>query len=206
MFYTTFANLRFFFYFNLGSVSQVRVLILTLFSELPLAESIRTTALQVMHKLLDLNYSKAFSKAAFTKSFLHRQKVRCWQTLCVLTRYVTQETLFDVCEKLFPVFLQNNQTDVRHLCELCAIALTIRFPEQVIRGYIFPNLGKMELRYQPTASLLIVLGYALHSLSESQIHLLRTEVVEPYLSFIYYFKKIIIKKKKIYLPPPFFPL
>ncbi|KAL8152196.1 hypothetical protein V2J09_009956 [Rumex salicifolius] len=99
-------------------------------------------------------------------SAIHRRKVRVWQMICVLSRFVDQGIVHQVAEKLHLAIYRNNMPSVRQYMETFAINLYLKFPH-LVSGHIWfeamdvgqqlvPILRKYDMRTQALSSYVFV--------------------------------------------------
>ena len=119
-------------------------------------------------ELVALNSRDDFVQAAMIGSDLYGQKLRCWQSLCVLTKYVTEDTLSIILEEFFVVLGTTAGHSIRVHIELFGAAMAIRYPS-IMMPRLLLSLREFNHSQQTLCSIFVILGHALLSTSEPLI-------------------------------------
>ncbi|KAI7736958.1 hypothetical protein M8C21_026691 [Ambrosia artemisiifolia] len=70
-------------------------------------------------------------------SATHRRKVRAWQMICILSRFVDKEIISQVMDHLRTALYRNNMPGVRQYMETFAIHVYLEFPSLALSSYVF---------------------------------------------------------------------
>lgn len=109
--------------------------------------------------LMAMNRQEEFIHAAMIGSDLYGHKLRCWQSLCVLSRYVTEPLLVDLSEMYFTTLTHSAGHGIRVHVELFGAAMAIRFPS-VMMPRLLVALQEYNHSQQTLCSIFVVLGHA----------------------------------------------
>ncbi|CAA3014630.1 uncharacterized protein LOC111390252 [Olea europaea subsp. europaea] len=120
-------------------------------------------------ELLNFVNDKDLAKELYKKySAIHRRKVRAWQMICVLSRFVDQENVEKVTSSLHISIYRNNFPSVRQYMETFAIQIYLKFP-LLVGQQLVPMLRNYNLRPQALSSyVFIAANIILHSKEEIQ--------------------------------------
>ena len=110
-------------------------------------------------ELVALNEGEDFVQSAMIGSDLYGQKLRCWQALCVLTRYITEPLLCRILEIYFTTMTHSAGHSIRVHVELFGAAMAIKFPS-VMMPRLLLALRDFNHSQQTLCSLFVVLGHA----------------------------------------------
>jgi tRNA G18 (ribose-2'-O)-methylase SpoU len=110
-------------------------------------------------ELVALNEGEDFVQSAMIGSDLYGQKLRCWQALCVLTRYITEPLLRCILETYFTTMTHSAGHSIRVHVELFGAAMAIKFPS-VMMPRLLRALRDFNHSQQTLCSLFVVLGHA----------------------------------------------
>ncbi|CAN1333845.1 Probable methyltransferase TARBP1 [Linum perenne] len=104
------------------------------------------------------------SKELYKKySAIHRRKIRVWQMICVLSRFVTEDIVEEVTKSMHVALCKNNLPAVRQYLETFAINIFLKFPPLVGKQLV-PILQDYEMRPQALSSyVFIAANIILHS-------------------------------------------
>eukprot|EP00899_Mesostigma_viride_P008924 jgi/Mesvir1/18032/Mv09353-RA.3 len=101
-------------------------------------------------------YDPELSRDAYRKlSETHRRKIRMWQLLCVLTRFLRPNVEEEVLDLLMRDLDHTNMPSVRQYFEIFAMHYFLRFPSKIFSNIIVP-LGRSDLRPQSLSSLIMI--------------------------------------------------
>ncbi|XP_020547413.1 uncharacterized protein LOC105155957 isoform X2 [Sesamum indicum] len=99
---------------------------------------------------------KDLSKELYKKySAIHRRKVRAWQMICVLSRFVDLDIVEQVTSSLHTSICRNNLPSVRQYLETFAIYIYLNFPSLVSQQLV-PLLRNYDLRPQALSSYVFI--------------------------------------------------
>ncbi|XP_051144850.1 uncharacterized protein LOC127260880 isoform X3 [Andrographis paniculata] len=109
------------------------------------------------------------SKELYKKySAIHRRKVRAWQMICVLSRFVDRDIFEQVTSCLQTSIYRNNLPSVRHYMETFGIYIYLKFP-LLISQQLVPLLRNYDLRPQAVSSyVFIAANIILHAKKSNQ--------------------------------------
>ncbi|KAM7273825.1 hypothetical protein ACFE04_028489 [Oxalis oulophora] len=110
--------------------------------------------------LLDLLDSaindKDLSKELYKKySGIHRRKIRAWQMICVLSRFVDHDIIGQVTQYLHISLFRNNLPAVRQYLETFAINIYLKFPTLVTEQLV-PILRDCDMKPQALSSYVFI--------------------------------------------------
>ncbi|XP_074269533.1 uncharacterized protein LOC141592672 [Silene latifolia] len=121
-------------------------------------------------ELLDSTVNdKDLSKELYKKhSAIHRRKVRAWQMICVLSRFVRQDIIQRVIDCLSTCLYRNNFPAVRQYLETFAIRVYLDFPF-LVQKHLVPILCDYDMKTQALSSyVFIAANIMLHAKAEVQ--------------------------------------
>ncbi|KAK4844740.1 hypothetical protein QYF36_023863 [Acer negundo] len=121
-------------------------------------------------ELLDLVLNdKDLAKELYKKySGIHRRKIRVWQMICVLSRFVDHEIVGKVTSLLHISLYRNNLPAVRQYLETFAINIYLKFPS-LVGEQLVPILQDYDMRPQALSSyVFIAANIILHASKEVQ--------------------------------------
>ncbi|XP_019190926.1 PREDICTED: uncharacterized protein LOC109185383 isoform X1 [Ipomoea nil] len=112
---------------------------------------------------------KDLSKELYKKySAIHRRKVRAWQMICILSRFVDQDIVQRVTHSLHTCLCKNNLPSVRQYLETFAIHIYLNFPS-LVGEELVPIFRDSEMRPQALSSyVFIAANIILHSTGAAQ--------------------------------------
>ncbi|KAL9246886.1 hypothetical protein vseg_020367 [Gypsophila vaccaria] len=112
---------------------------------------------QFLLELLDSSINdKDLSKELYKKySAIHRRKVRAWQMICVLSRFVCQDIVQRVVDCLSICLYRNNMPAVRQYLETFAIRLYLDFPF-LVKEHLVPILCDYDMKTQALSSYVFI--------------------------------------------------
>lgn len=88
-------------------------------------------------------------------SATHRRKVRAWQMICILSRFVDQEIVSQVMDYLHTALYRNNMPAVRQYLETFAIYVYLKFPS-LVGEQLVPMVRKYDMRTQALSSYVFI--------------------------------------------------
>ncbi|KAL2548020.1 tRNA/rRNA methyltransferase (SpoU) family protein [Forsythia ovata] len=112
---------------------------------------------------------KDLAKELYKKySAIHRRKIRAWQMICVLSRFVDQDNVEKVTSSLHISIYRSNLPSVRQYMETFAIQIYLKFP-LLVGQQLVPLLRNYNLRPQALSSyVFIAANIILHAKEEIQ--------------------------------------
>ena len=112
----------------------------------------------LIEDLVNLNFREDFIQAAMIGSDLYGQKLRCWQSLCVLTKYMSESRLTSIIEAYFTVLTHSAGHSIRVHVELFGAIMAIRFPT-VMMPRLLLALSEFNHTQQTLCSIFVILGH-----------------------------------------------
>ncbi|KAK1407772.1 hypothetical protein QVD17_39399 [Tagetes erecta] len=101
-------------------------------------------------------------------SATHRRKVRVWQMICILSRFVDEEIVPQVMDHLHTALYRNNMPSVRQYLETFAISVYLKFPSLVGEQLVL-MVRKYDMRTQALSSyVFIASNVILHATEDNQ--------------------------------------
>jgi hypothetical protein len=143
-------------------MSIARGFVMVFLSKLPEAHEMSDIVLHdlcffVIRGLLDIVCTaNPKSGLLITGSKEYSEKIRAWQSLCLLSRFITAEIVDETFEKVFDAMAQNLHGQIRYFIEIFTIKCAIKHASvfnQLIRRLTSPFLS-----LQHVSSLMIILG------------------------------------------------
>ncbi|XP_021841519.2 uncharacterized protein [Spinacia oleracea] len=112
---------------------------------------------------------KDLAKELYKKhSATHRRKVRAWQMLCLLSKFVHQDIVQQVIQSLSTSLYRNNMPSVRQYMETFAIHVYLNFPF-LVGEHLVPILCDYNMRTQALSSYVyIAANVMIHAKAEVQ--------------------------------------
>ncbi|KAJ6342279.1 hypothetical protein OIU77_023429 [Salix suchowensis] len=112
---------------------------------------------------------KDLAKELYKKySGIHRRKIRAWQMICVLSRFVTDDIVAQVTHNLHISLYRNNLPAVRQYLETFAINIYLKFP-LLVREQLVPILRDYNMKPQALSSyVFIAANVILHASNANQ--------------------------------------
>ncbi|XP_058009476.1 uncharacterized protein LOC110660845 isoform X2 [Hevea brasiliensis] len=99
---------------------------------------------------------KDLAKELYKKySGIHRRKIRAWQMICVLSRFVEDDIVGKVTSSLHIAFYRNNLAAVRQYLETFAINIYLKFPS-LVGVQLVPILRDYDMRPQALSSYVFI--------------------------------------------------
>ncbi|OVA14952.1 tRNA/rRNA methyltransferase [Macleaya cordata] len=110
---------------------------------------------------------KDLTKELYKKySGIHRRKVRAWQMICILSRFVREDIVQQVTSILHLCLYRNNLPSVRQYLETFAIQIYLKFPS-LVADQLGPIFRDYNMRPQALASyVFIATNVILHTTEE----------------------------------------
>ena len=122
-------------------------------------ESLSNCIGSLIKDLMAMNSHEDFIQAAMIGSDLYGQKLRCWQSLCVLSPYVTEPLLAELLEMYFTTLTHSAGHSIRVHVELFGAAMSIKFPS-VMMPRLLTALEEYNHSQQTLCSIFVILGHA----------------------------------------------
>ncbi|CAI9292192.1 unnamed protein product [Lactuca saligna] len=111
------------------------------------------------------------SKELYKKySATHRRKVRAWQMICILSRFVDEEIVSQVMDCLHTALYRNNMPGVRQYLETFAIYVYLKFPS-LVGEQLVPMVRKYDMRTQALSSYVFIAANVILHAPQSTRHL-----------------------------------
>ena len=123
------------------------------------SESLSNCIGSLIKDLMAINSHEDFIQAAMIGSDLYGQKLRCWQSLCVLSPYVTEPLLAELLEMFFITLTHSAGHSIRVHVELFGAAMSIKFPS-VMMPRLLTALEEYNHSQQTLCSIFVILGHA----------------------------------------------
>eukprot|EP00742_Colponemidia_sp_Colp-10_P012885 GILJ01014505.1.p1 GENE.GILJ01014505.1~~GILJ01014505.1.p1 ORF type:complete len:1557 (+),score=304.04 GILJ01014505.1:174-4673(+) len=133
--------------------------------------------------LLNLNLTREFQKNYMPMSTTHRRKIRCWQSLCVLSKFFYPGLVKKINDRIWKILLVLNLSTVRHYMELFAMRFMLQYPEPMVYKAFLEPLSDVNLRPPVAISFVEIAGYVVLNLEVNQ-HVNFVKSVFPSL-FVY---------------------
>lgn len=96
--------------------------------------------------------SNDLAKELYKKhSAIHRRKIRAWQMICILSKFVCQDIIQQVSSSLHVSLSRNNLPSVRQYLETFAISIYLKFPT-LVKEQLVPILQDYNMRPQVLSS------------------------------------------------------
>lgn len=147
----------------------VRIIVLSFLDEtvvdfaMPLEQNAEQQLMQaIISTLLRMTTTTEWQKQHMLNSDGFGKKIRCWQSLCVLSKFVTSASAEAVSKLLWRSFELPHLTEVRFSMEIFAIRMLSRFPALTIEQYVAPLLRNVNLSPQVATSVIFVCAYVVH--------------------------------------------
>lgn len=167
---------------------------------------------ELILRLLELNLTDEWTKQHMVNSDGFGRKLRCWQALCVLSRHVSFALADQVNNLVWRAFVFPHLPAMRYYMELFAMRLLLAFPRVTIERYMVPLLQNYNLMPQVGASLLLVAGYAVHSLcldgtsqlaGDKELSGMLVEAIVPWLNASHGHTRILVQFLLAVVLPPY---
>ncbi|KAJ7952593.1 tRNA/rRNA methyltransferase (SpoU) family protein [Quillaja saponaria] len=127
---------------------------------------------------------KDLSKELYKKySAIHRRKIRAWQMMCVLSRFVDQDIVGKVVENMHIGLYRNNLPAVRQYLETFAINIYLKFPS-LVREQLVPILRDYNMRPQALSSYVFISANVILHSSEVVQHMHLEELFPPLIPLL----------------------
>lgn len=151
------------------SVPVVRLVLLQFLDQLGSSASLISPGVQsglndLILELLELNFEVEYVKSAPLGSDKYGEKLRAWQALCILSKYVNEDVLRRVVELVFMAIKQNVSHSIRVHMEIFLASLLYSYPDKVVPPLLL-ELDEFNHNQQVLGSLFITLGHCTESFS-----------------------------------------
>ncbi|KAL8244568.1 hypothetical protein R6Q59_010826 [Mikania micrantha] len=132
-------------------------------------ESLQAGKLFLLELLRSVVSDPDLAKELYKKySATHRRKVRAWQMICILSRFVDKEIVSQVMDHLHAALYRNNMPGVRQYLETFAIYVYLKFPS-LVGEQLVPMVRKYDMRTQALSSyVFIAANVILHATKDTQ--------------------------------------
>ncbi|KAK9155092.1 hypothetical protein Sjap_002572 [Stephania japonica] len=122
---------------------------------------------------------KDLAKELYKKfSAIHRKKVRAWQMICILSRFVDEEIVGKVTSSMHLCLYRNNLPAVRQYLETFAIYIYLKFPE-LVEKQLVGILRDYNMRPQALASYVFIATNIILHTSEEVVTLKHLSILLP---------------------------
>ena len=121
-------------------------------------EEVRTRVRDLTIRLLKINFDPDFANVAIVSSENFGRKLRCWQGLCILSRYVTGDMLEEVVPDYFATLRHFCHGGIRAPQEMFGASLCVRFPDAML-PLLTARLREYNHPQQELASYFVILAY-----------------------------------------------
>ncbi|CAN8324989.1 unnamed protein product [Cochlearia groenlandica] len=128
---------------------------------------------------------KDLSKELYKKySAIHRRKIRAWQMICIMSRFVSDDIVGQVMDSLHICLHKNNLPAVRQYLETFAINIYLKFPA-LVKEQLVPILKNYDTKAQQALSsyVFIAANVILHADKTAQQTHLR-ELLPPIIPLL----------------------
>ncbi|GAB2209657.1 hypothetical protein Droror1_Dr00026878 [Drosera rotundifolia] len=168
-------------FYKLGDMAEMARLQEELYTFHAAAESGKLFLLELLHSVMN---DKDLSKELYKKySAIHRRKVRVWQMLCVLSRFVDQEIVQQVMETLHILLCMNNLPGVRQYMETFAIHVYLKFPE-LVGIQLVQIFHDYEMRTQALSSYVFIAANVILHANKAIRYRHLAELLPPMVPFL----------------------
>ncbi|XP_057858897.1 uncharacterized protein LOC131067769 isoform X3 [Cryptomeria japonica] len=138
--------------------------------------------------LNDLDLAKELYKkwSALCKMLfqIHRRKTRAWQMICILSRFVTEDSMEQVTSIVHQCIYRNNLPAVRQYIEIFAVQIYLKFPSMIVEQ-IVPILCDYSMKPQALSSYVFIAVHLLMHISPTSLQLeLLEKLLPPILPFL----------------------
>ncbi|CAH2078761.1 unnamed protein product [Thlaspi arvense] len=97
-------------------------------------------------------HDKDLAKELYKKySAIHRRKIRAWQMICIMSRFVSNEIVGQVMDSVHICLYRNNLPAVRQYLETFAINIYLKFPA-LVKEQLVPILQNYDTKAQQALS------------------------------------------------------
>ncbi|CAH8386786.1 unnamed protein product [Eruca vesicaria subsp. sativa] len=97
-------------------------------------------------------HDKDLAKELYKKySAIHRRKIRAWQMICIMSRFVSNDIVGQVMESVHICLYRNNLPAVRQYLETFAINIYLKFPP-LVKEQLVPILQNYDTKAQQALS------------------------------------------------------
>ncbi|KAH9305250.1 hypothetical protein KI387_009654, partial [Taxus chinensis] len=115
---------------------------------------------------------------------IHRRKTRAWQMICILSRFVDEDSLQQVTSFIHKCIYRNNLPAVRQYIEIFAVQIYLKFP-LMIEEQMVPILCDYSMKPQALSSYVFIAAHVLMHISPTSIQLeLLEKLLPPILPFL----------------------
>ncbi|KAF9689746.1 hypothetical protein SADUNF_Sadunf01G0124300 [Salix dunnii] len=150
------------------SLMGLDILVLFLSLETICLVNDKDLAKELYKKYSGISYSKPEKLGIALSRKIHRRKIRAWQMICVLSRFVTDDIAAQVTHNLHISLHRNNLPAVRQYLETFAINIYLKFP-LLVRGQLVPILRDYNMKPQALSSyVFIAANVILHASNANQ--------------------------------------
>ncbi|KAL0727652.1 hypothetical protein Bca4012_023745 [Brassica carinata] len=130
-------------------------------------------------------HDKDLAKELYKKySAIHRRKIRAWQMICIMSRFVSNDIVGQVMDSVHICLYRNNLPAVRQYLETFAINIYLKFPP-LVKEQLVPILQNYDTKAQQALSsyVFIAANVILHAEKKAQQTNLR-ELLPPIIPLL----------------------
>ncbi|XP_010439980.1 PREDICTED: uncharacterized protein LOC104723330 isoform X2 [Camelina sativa] len=130
-------------------------------------------------------HDKDLSKELYKKySAIHRRKIRAWQMICIMSRFVSNDIVLQVMDSVHICLHRNNLPAVRQYLETFAINIYLKFPA-LVKEQLVPILQNYDSKAQQALSsyVFVAANIILHAEKTAQQTHLR-ELLPPIIPLL----------------------
>ena len=120
-----------------------------------LADFIHPVILTLLHDVCFAPLKSGSSLMTGTEDYSIR--IRSWQALCILSRFVTDDVADKVCERLYQALNQNLHGQIRYFMEIFAIQCARKHPRVFGMSFV-KEIQRTDLTLQQVSSLMVLGG------------------------------------------------
>uniref|UniRef100_A0A1D1XU92 tRNA (guanosine(18)-2'-O)-methyltransferase TARBP1 n=2 Tax=Anthurium amnicola TaxID=1678845 RepID=A0A1D1XU92_9ARAE len=122
---------------------------------------------------------KDLSKELYKKfSGIHRRKVRAWQMICILSRFVDHDIVKQVSSMMHVCLYRNNLPGVRQYLEIFAIQIYLKFPS-LVEEQLVPIFHDYNVRPQALSSYVFIAANVILHANEVSVQLKHLNILLP---------------------------
>lgn len=138
-----------------------RIIALSFLETLPIASSpeLKCFVDKILISLMELNLQEEWNQQYMINSTIFGRKLRCWQALCVLSKYLNP-SIFETIQKITWKMLEiPTCSPIRYHMEIFAMRLCLLCPNPILEQKMLKLLGNYRQSAQVTSSILMIAGY-----------------------------------------------
>lgn len=112
------------------------------------------------------------------KSAIHRKKVRAWQMLAILSRFLDSNILGEVDTLLTKAIERNNMPSVRQFLEIFGVQIYLRFP-YLVEEHLLPLLHQHNMKTQALSSYVFIAANVVLHIHPPSLQLKMVSLIIP---------------------------